>query len=66
MSVDLTVIIAGQVGGPGGLHTHTPVDWAGNEPGAGAPPAWANKSASQMTAPEGVRPGQNPVLAPNP
>ena len=52
--------IAAQVGAAGGLWTHTPVDWAGNEPpGPTAKPAsWPNNAAQGYFGPgEGTRPG---------
>ena len=52
--------IAAQVGAAGGLWTHTPVDWAGNEPPGPTPkPAgWPNNAAQGYFGPgEGTRPG---------
>ena len=52
--------IASQIGAAGGLWTHTPVDWAGNEPPGPTPkPAgWPNNAAQGYFGPgEGTRPG---------
>ena len=52
--------IAAQIGAAGGLWTHTPVDWAGNEPPGPTPkPAgWPNNAAQGYFGPgEGTRPG---------
>ena len=52
--------IGAQTGAAGGLWTHTPVDWAGNEPpGPTAKPAsWPNNAAQGYLGPgEGTRPG---------
>jgi hypothetical protein len=51
--------IEAQVGAAQGLWTHTPVDWAGNEPPPSAKPAsWpANASQGFLGIGEGTRPG---------
>lgn len=51
--------IAAQVGAAQGLWTHTPVDWAGNEPPGSAKPAgWpSNATQGYLAAGEGTRPG---------
>jgi hypothetical protein len=52
--------IAAQVGAAGGLWTHTPVDWAGNEvaPPAASPTGWPLQAAIGSGLPgNGTRPG---------
>jgi hypothetical protein len=57
MPVDGTTIAA-QDGAAAGLWTHTPVDWAGNEPGKTKAAAWpANASQGYMSTGGGTRPG---------
>jgi hypothetical protein len=48
-------VIANQVGAAGGLWTHTPVDWRGNEPpGTARPGGWpTDAGASTAVAPNG-------------
>jgi hypothetical protein len=52
--------IESQIGAAAGLWTHTPVDWAGNEPpGTAKPGSWPNNAvAGQFSVATGSRPGQ--------
>jgi hypothetical protein len=54
-------MIAAQTGASGGIWTHTPVDWAGNE-GLSKPGGWPTDAAAAVP-PAGARPGQVPPVA---
>jgi hypothetical protein len=66
-----TYVVQPQVGAVGGLHTHTPVDWGGNEknpPDLTYPLSWPQNAFEMDPADgEGMRPGQpgSPVAGPS-
>ncbi len=53
MPTDQSGAIAGQTGAAGGLWTHTPVDWRGNEPPPTAKPGGWPTDAGTGAAPNG-------------